>query len=1086
MPATHSCKPGPPAGPPGLRRRPRRPGRACALAGSGLLCLVTLLAVPTGAGAQVQDSGHTASASAGLVARGRDAALLPRLLGLASPRVPAAVRDAVLGDDSFDPSLAGRAWRVGRDPASCAQALFLGLLHRSALDDLRAGLQRQLADTTANRPALVVEHELALADAWIERGREAEAERFLRDRLARRVPEDASRNDPVDALAQQDRRWALTQKLALLNETTRPAEAEQLLLTLVADRSRALADHARAEAHGNPALMAPGSYLPLRLARDTALTRERLLTGLLLRRGEAARAADLARQASDAMLAFERRSARPDFTTPPPWRRLRQAWLDAQAAAAAGRSEDAIRLLQQCCAAPRGSPLQAEASTKDGAAVVRDGLQMLARLLLARGQHDAAAGVAMRLSLLVARDLEAQFDCLLTPARGTPEAARQQAAARAAEALADPWTTAIREQFGPGATVSHPVGRSRHLPEAVAPLQRATELGLLLLDLGLPHDARAVLLATQGLTAQVLGRQHPLALRALAGLWRAQQASGETAQAAALAITWREDSEAFLNQRVAQVSEPVRRRFFAEDRDTTAHWLALQLAAGRDDLPQQLLALSLGRKGLLAERAGRLARDALDSRDARVAPLRTRIDSLRQALAAQVLLDRGDSAEGRRIRRELDGAEADLAGLLPPAPVAAPTPAQWLGRLAADEALLDFLVFDDPAQPGRERMVAVLARGGSPPQLAVLAWDDLAPLRAQGLALRAAITGGEDSSAAAAALAARWWGPLEPQLTGVRRLWWVPDGLLQILPLHALAGSDGVPLAERHALVQLASPRDLPDPAAPAPTAGTAGTGAPAGAGAGSARPTALLIGAPRFDAGSARLAAAPEREAGRTGPTPQQALAPQLLAPDARGLRFTPLLGALLELNRVAGLLQRDHATTVRTGAQADKASLRSVRGPALLHLATHGFFLDDPARPDTAPGDPLVTLARAGLALAGAQADRPGGLITALEVASLDLRGTRLVVLSACETGLGQQTRQDGAYGLVRAFRVAGAQAVLGTLWPVSDAATQAFMEAFYARLAPGDAPPVALARAQRQLAADTRWGHPRHWAGFVLTGI
>ncbi len=111
--------------------------------------------------------------------------------------------------------------------------------------------------------------------------------------------------------------------------------------------------------------------------------------------------------------------------------------------------------------------------------------------------------------------------------------------------------------------------------------------------------------------------------------------------------------------------------------------------------------------------------------------------------------------------------------------------------------------------------------------------------------------------------------------------------------------------------------------------------------------------------------------------------------------------------------------------------------------------------------------------------------GILTALEATSLDLRDTRLVVLSACETGLGQFASGEGVYGLAQSLHEAGARAVLATLWPVSDAATAVFMQRFYARLAAGDDPQVALQTVQRAFASEGEFRDPIFWAPFVLTG-
>lgn len=178
--------------------------------------------------------------------------------------------------------------------------------------------------------------------------------------------------------------------------------------------------------------------------------------------------------------------------------------------------------------------------------------------------------------------------------------------------------------------------------------------------------------------------------------------------------------------------------------------------------------------------------------------------------------------------------------------------------------------------------------------------------------------------------------------------------------------------------------------------------------------------------------------------------------------------------------------------GDAATKAAVAAVRSPSVLHLATHGFFLTGLAG-SPEEGDPLVSLSRSGVALAnanfGIQATSPDGetqgILTALEATSLDLRGTRLVVLSACETGLGAVASGEGVYGLAQALHVAGARDVLATLWPVDDKATVLFMQRFYARLNAGDEPQVALRTVQRGFAVDGQWRDPVFWAPFVITG-
>ncbi len=181
-----------------------------------------------------------------------------------------------------------------------------------------------------------------------------------------------------------------------------------------------------------------------------------------------------------------------------------------------------------------------------------------------------------------------------------------------------------------------------------------------------------------------------------------------------------------------------------------------------------------------------------------------------------------------------------------------------------------------------------------------------------------------------------------------------------------------------------------------------------------------------------------------------------------------------------------------VLIGAAADEASLSALTEPPLvLHLATHGFFLA--VRADGT--DQLLTLA--GLALARANLGLTGklgpghqdGILYALETQDLNLEGTRLVTLSACDTGRGALDRSAGVYGLVRAFQIAGAQAVLMPLWPLDDALAAEFMGDFY-RLwlsaGPNSDPSDALHAARLEWIGDqgdARRQDPAYWAPLVL---
>jgi CHAT domain-containing protein len=171
------------------------------------------------------------------------------------------------------------------------------------------------------------------------------------------------------------------------------------------------------------------------------------------------------------------------------------------------------------------------------------------------------------------------------------------------------------------------------------------------------------------------------------------------------------------------------------------------------------------------------------------------------------------------------------------------------------------------------------------------------------------------------------------------------------------------------------------------------------------------------------------------------------------------------------------------------------------VLHIASHGFFLQDHEMPGAALGVESVAqdrslpllgenpLLRSGLALAGANLRQSGehddGILTAAEVAQMDLRGTQLVVLSACETGVGDVQNGEGVYGLRRALVLAGAETQVASLWKVADAATKDLMVEYYQRLLQGEGRSAALRAAQRTMLTSPTRAHPYYWAAFVPIG-
>ncbi len=309
--------------------------------------------------------------------------------------------------------------------------------------------------------------------------------------------------------------------------------------------------------------------------------------------------------------------------------------------------------------------------------------------------------------------------------------------------------------------------------------------------------------------------------------------------------------------------------------------------------------------------------------------------------------------------------------------------------------------------------------------------------------------------------------PLEDALKGCRRLFVAPDGAIARLPLEVLP--DGVTghLIDSFIVSYLTCGRDA----------------IRFGASPMSPSSPPVVIGDPDFDLASG---GEPHLKRLRCGPD-----------------RFERLLGAHEEAVNVAKVLGVDPIID----SDALEGRLKHIiRGPQILHLATHGFFLQDPPETKLTSAlnidpDPTVParlvyyenpVLRSGIALAGANRwilgeamppEAEDGIMTGADVAGLSLSGTELVVLSACQTGLGVVQIGEGIIGLSSAFLAAGAQTVVASLWQVKDLATGQLMVTFYEALREGTPRVEALTRSRRALKEILP--NPATWGPFVCIG-
>jgi CHAT domain-containing protein/tetratricopeptide (TPR) repeat protein len=636
-------------------------------------------------------------------------------------------------------------------------------------------------------------------------------------------------------------------------------------------------------------------------------------------------------------------------------------------------------------------------------------------------------------------------------------------------------------------------------------------------------------LAEQALAGRrAFGEEHPLHAQALATRARLDVIDGRPGDALArLRLAAAAERRAI--GRVFAVTTDVQRLGYLEKvrqrLDTVLSLVRTHLARDPAAVAEALDQV-LTRKGLAAEAAAARRDAVLGGRYPHLADKLRELSTLRQQIAARTLAGPGEDGPEAH-RRLLEGwqarqavLEVELAGAIPELALEQrllDADRRAVARnLPAGSALVEFVrfaLFDFLAAEARgerawkpNRYLAFVLRPEAPDRIGMIDLGEAGEIDQLVRDFRTELLGGdagnvrgmavfddglfaeEISEGPGAKLRQRLFDPIRPALGGARQVVLAPDGELTRLPFEVLPGPDGRPLIEDYLFVYLAVGRDLlrkearrTEPGAP------------------------LVIAGPDFDLGTPQKAEGRGQKAEGRGqkaesrqgslpsascllPSGGAALSRDL---DREAMRFPPLPGTLAEGRQVATLLNVQPAV----GPAAVESRLKGAASPRILHVATHGFFLPDPQADGdggirlAAPENPLL---RSGLALAGANtwlkggtppAEAEDGLLTAEDVTGLDLAGTELVVLSACETGLGQVRAGEGVFGLRRAFQLAGAHTVVMSLWKVPDGPTQELIPEFFRHLLAGV--PRAEALRQAQLGLRQRYPDPRAWGAFVLQG-
>jgi CHAT domain-containing protein len=423
-------------------------------------------------------------------------------------------------------------------------------------------------------------------------------------------------------------------------------------------------------------------------------------------------------------------------------------------------------------------------------------------------------------------------------------------------------------------------------------------------------------------------------------------------------------------------------------------------------------------------------------------------------------------AEVRRLEEELSRKSAGFRAQVQPVTLEAIQRALPAGAALAE--FVSYLPNDARTSRYKERRFAayVLKSDGD------RRWFDVgaaASIERDVAQLRAALANPSrvDVKEAARTVDARLLAPLRRLIGHPTRLFISPDGVLSLIPFAVLVDESGKFAAQTLNITYLTTGRDLlrvvdVHPHGPS-----------------------VVIADPDFDAPTGTAARADSAPGGQDR--------------QRRPMTFQRLQGTAEEGQAIRLLLSD---ITLLDGSNASEAAVKALRAPRILHIATHGFFLGSPRTASIGIGRSLTptntaplpseiddALLRSGVALAGANTRRgdsgDDGILTGLEVAALDLHETELVVLSACETGVGDVGTGDGVYGLRRALVLAGSRSQVMSLWRVDDAATRDLMVDFYKRLLAGAGRADALRDAQLEMLAIPNREHPYYWAAFIQSG-
>nr|CRH07729.1 Conserved mambrane protein of unknown function. TPR repeat-containing protein. Highly conserved in MTB of MC-1, AMB-1 and MSR-1 [Candidatus Magnetococcus massalia] len=632
--------------------------------------------------------------------------------------------------------------------------------------------------------------------------------------------------------------------------------------------------------------------------------------------------------------------------------------------------------------------------------------------------------------------------------------------------------------------------------------------------------AQKLLQKTLELNEKTLGKQHPYTFETLDAMAAILETNNLLKDAYKVRHTAFERRTEFLNRMMWVTGDNAREGYVRLHRPEQNAYVALLPHVSPEMGGRGAIEVGLQRKGLLFKITSEVHQIARLAEQDDLKEITEKLRLQRKKLATMTLAGPSDNQSPEqhlKLMNTVEEAISELEGELGRASLKfrqtkqSITTEKLTEQLPEGAALVDFITYRNQ---GKSKLLAgIMTKDGGEATFSLATYpDDMETIQKQVIELRTSIQDEDmdedDLLDLSIATYEMIWGPLTEILEEREQVFIVPDGILNILPFNAMQNEDETYMLEAKNLHILTSSRNLTPSivaAAKAPQLTLAGPNYDTEEVVGT-HTLAAVRGRRSANRAAVQVASSDTRGASRAA---NLRAGLRAFSRGMRGLKFDPLPGAEKEGKLIATTIKENKSTSellIQNAAQ-EKVVKDIKEPPQVLHIATHGFYLKADERlkkrlqkmkrgaqitTTPPPGDnPML---RSGLAFAGINANAPylgeidtanDGVLTALEVLDLNLTGTRLAVLSACETGLGEIHEGEGVYGLRRAFQEAGVEEVIASLWEVSDAGTQALMTAFYKRLADGANPHDALRESQLEMMRSPQWGYPYIWSAFMSIG-